>query len=93
MTTERFGPRPVEADIARNVTDLLNRAYGQDLTPEEAKAIAVDANRPARPRTEEPDDRTEQASEAESDERMEPDLAVNQGGYDVFNPGDVPWRL
>jgi hypothetical protein len=50
------GPRPAEADIARNVADLLNRARDQDLNPEEAKAVAVDANRPVRPPTEAPDD-------------------------------------
>lgn len=56
MTIERSGLRPAEADIARNVADLLNRAHGQDLTPDEATAVAVDANRPVRPQAEASDD-------------------------------------
>jgi hypothetical protein len=48
MTTERSGPRPAEADIARNLADLLNRAHGRDLTPDEARVVAIDANRPVR---------------------------------------------
>lgn len=94
MTIERSGPRPAEADIARNVADLLNRAHGQDLNPEEAKAVAVDANRPVRPATEAPDD---PATTPEPDEggyeQVESAQSSEQGTYDVFNPGDVPWRL
>jgi hypothetical protein len=93
MTAERTGPRPVEADIARNVADLLNRAHGQKLALDEAKAVAIDANRPVRPKTETPDDHTEPDSEDEPDEQTAHDPAVNQGRYDVFNPGDVRWRL
>ena len=51
MTTERSGPRPAEADIARNVADLLKRAHGQNLSVEEARAVAVEANRPAHPKS------------------------------------------
>jgi putative transposase len=93
ITTERSGGRAAEADIARNLADLLNRAHGQDLTPEDAKAVAVDVNRPVRPRPEEPDDGPAPDSGDEPDDRAEPHLAVEQGRYDVFDPGDVPWRL
>ena len=76
MTTERSGPRPAEADIARNVADLLNRAHGQDLTPDEAKAVAVDANRPVRPQAEAPDDpATAPEPDDEPDEQAETSLA------------------
>jgi hypothetical protein len=94
MTIERTGPRPAEADIARNVTDLLNRAHGQDLNRAEAKAVAVDANRPVRAQAEVPDD---PATTPEPDEdgykRAQPAQSSEQGAYDVFNPGDVSWRL
>jgi hypothetical protein len=94
MTIERSGPRPAEADIARNVADLLNRAHGQDLTPDEAKAVAVDANRPVRPQTEKPDDpATTPEPDEDGYEQTEPVHPSEQGAYDVFNPGDVPWRL
>ncbi len=93
ITTERSGLRPGEADIARNLADLLNRAHDQDLTPEDAKAVAVDANRPVRPRAEEPDDGPASDSGDEPDEPAEHDRAVDPGRYDVFDPGDVPWRL
>jgi hypothetical protein len=93
ITTERSGPRPAEADIARNLADLLNRAHGPDLTLEEAKVVAVDANRPVRPRAEDPDDGSTPDSGDEPDDRAEPDLAVEPGRYYVFDPGDVPWRL
>src|SRR5437764_775219 len=56
MTHGRAGRRRAEADVARNVADLLNRAHGQDLNPAEAKAVAVDASRPLRPPREAPDD-------------------------------------
>ena len=48
MTTERSGPRPAEADIARNIADLLNRAHDQDLTPEEAfeRALRLHVHKP-----------------------------------------------
>jgi hypothetical protein len=93
MTAERTGPRPAEADIARNIADLLNRAHGQRLTPDEAKAVAIEANRPVRPRAEEPDDHTEPDSEYGPDEKAGPDATSDSGGYDVFDPGDVRWRL
>jgi Mu transposase, C-terminal len=94
MTTERSGPRPAEADIARNVASLLNRARGQHLTPEEVKAVAVDANRPVRPQAEEPDDPAF-ALEPDDDAREQTESVQpsDRGAYDVFNPGDVPWRL
>jgi putative transposase len=93
MTAERTGPRPAEADIARNIADLLNRAHGQGLTPDEAKAVAIEANRPVRPRAEEPDDHAEPDSEYAPDEEAGPDEASERSGYDVFDPGDVRWRL
>lgn len=94
MTTERSGPRPAEADIARNVADLLNRAHGQRLTLEETKAVAVDANRPVRPRAEEPDDSADTPEpDDEPDEQVQPAQPASHGLYDVFSPGDVPWRL
>jgi hypothetical protein len=90
MTIERSGPRPAEADIARNVADLLNRAHGPDMTPEDAKAVAVDANRPVRPRADDPADSTDNL---EPDSEPEPSQATDYGAYDVFDPEDVPWRL
>jgi hypothetical protein len=94
MTTKLTGPRPAEADMARNVADLLNRAHGRDLTPEDAKAVAVDANRPVRPQLEEPDGSAETPEpDDESDKQAEPGPAAEQGAYDVFDPGDIPWRL
>jgi hypothetical protein len=94
MTTERSGPRPAEADIARDVASLLNRARGQHLTPEEAKVVAVDANRPVRQRAEEPDDPAF-ALEPDDDVRGQTESVQtsDRGAYDVFKPGDVPWRL
>lgn len=94
MTTERSGPRPAEADIARNVASLLSRAHGQDLTPDEAKAVAVDANRPVRPVAEEPDDLAV-ARETRDDayEHAESVQPSGHGAYEVFNPEDVSWRL
>ena len=94
MTTERSGPRPAEADIARDVANLLSRAHGQDLTQEEAKAIAVDANRPLRPQAEEPDDRAVTPEPGDdTHEQTGPAQPSDRGAYDVFNPGDGPWRL
>ena len=91
MTTERSGPRPAEADIARNVADLLNRAHREDLASAEAKVIAVDANRPARPHTAEKDD---PAGSPEPDANPpEPALAPGQRAYEVFDPGGMKWRL
>jgi Mu transposase, C-terminal len=94
MTAERSGPRPGEADIARNIAGLLNRAHGQDLTPEEAKAVAIDANRPVRTHAKEPDDLAETPQpDAGIDEQAEPSQPADHGAYEVFDPGDVPWRL
>ena len=95
--TESSGyPTVTKADIARNVADLLNRAHGPDLTPDEAKAVAVDANRPVRPQPEElvveesadtpePDDEPAEHTEAGEE--------ADQGAYDVFDPGGMRWRL
>lgn len=90
MTAERFGPRPAEADIARNVADLLDRARGRELSPDEAKTVAIDENRPShsKPEHEEP--------EAEGDretEQPEPDVTAGTDAYEVFDPGGVTWRL
>lgn len=93
ITVERSGPRPAEADIARHVADLLSRASGKDLAPDEARAVAVNENRPAHPKPGEPEN--DSAAEPETadslEEQAEP--APDRGAYDVFNPGDVPWRL
>lgn len=91
MTTERSGPRPVEADIARNIADLLSRARGQDLTPDEARAVAIDANRPVRPQPEEPASRPE--LEDDLRDQAETRWTASQDAYDVFDPGGVQWRL
>ena len=93
MAVERSGPRPAEADIARNVADLLHRAHGQDLTPQEAKAVAVDANRPVRPHPEKSPDTSTSQPDDELDEQVEPTSAADQGPYDVFDPSSVRWRL
>ena len=93
MTIERSGPRPAEADIARNVADLLHRAHGQDLTPQEAKAVAVDANRPVRPQPEKSPDASTSQPDDDLAERAEPTSAADQGAYDVFDPSGVRWRL
>lgn len=93
MTTERSGPRPAEADIARNVADLLNRAHGQDLSREDARAVAVEANRPAHPKPaahEGPDPAAEPDDEAG---QYEETAATGPGGYEVFDPDGVAWRL
>ena len=94
MTMDRFGPRPAEADIARNVAALLDRAHGQDLTKEEARVIAVDANRPARPQADSPaapDDAPETAEELSK--QPEPVAGETQDAYEVFDPEAMPWRL
>jgi len=76
------------------VADLLNRARGQSLTPDEARAVAIDANRPARPSAEQP---AAPADEADQDEDLtrqpEPVEDMDQDAYDVFDPGGVRWRL
>jgi hypothetical protein len=93
ITTERSGPRPAEADIARNVADLLSRAHGQNLSREDAKVIAIEANRPAHPKppaAEDPDLATEPEHEAEE---VVPPPGTESGGYEVFDPDGVAWRL
>ena len=94
MTTERTGPRPSEAEIARNVADLLARAHGQDVSREDSRAIAIEANRPAHPKlpaVEEPDLLAPRGDEA-ADE-AEPPAGTESGGYKVFDPDGVTWRL
>ncbi len=92
MTMDRSGPRPAEADIARNVADLLNRAHRTGLSPGEAKAVAIDANRPAHPEPE-PEDPAAAAEDGSETEQSEPDSTAGPDAYDVFDPGGVPWRL
>ena len=93
VTMERTGPRPPEADIARNVSDLLKRAGGQGLSPADAKAVAVDTNRPAHPRP----PRTESSDPApQPEEKAEPQengTGVEPGTYEVFDPDGIPWSL
>jgi hypothetical protein len=92
MTMDRSGPRPAEADIARNVANLLNRARGPGLSPDEAKAIAIEVNRPAHPRPDREDPAADEDGGSEV-ERPEPDVAARPDAYEVFDPGGVPWRL
>jgi hypothetical protein len=89
MTMDRSGPRPAEADIARNVADLLNRAHGTGLSPGEAKAVAIDANRPAHPKP----DPAAAAEDGSETEQPEPDVTAGPDAYEVFDPGGVQWRL
>ena len=65
-------PRPAEADIARNVADLLNRARGQDLSRAEAKAVAIDANRPVHPQPADAEARPIPPDELEPEAEPEP---------------------
>ena len=93
VTTERSGPRPAEADIARNVADLLNRAHGQDLSREDAKAIAIEANRPAHPKPPASEDPDLAAGPGDEAEQAEPTAGTEPCGYEVFDPNGVAWRL
>jgi putative transposase len=93
MTTDRSGPRPAEADVARNVADLLKRAHGQNLSPEEAKVVAVDANRPAHPKPEASEDPAPSLEPDEDPEQPEPGIATDAAAYEVFDPDGVRWRL
>jgi hypothetical protein len=93
IATERTGPRPAEADIARNVADLLARAHGQDLSREDAKAIAIEANRPAHPKPPAAEDPGLAAGPADAAEEAEPTVDSRPGGYKVFDPDGVAWRL
>jgi putative transposase len=81
MTMDRSGPRPAEADIARNVADLLNRAHGTGLSPGEAHPEP------------EPEDPAAAAEDGSETEQSEPDSTAGPDAYEVFDPGGVPWRL
>jgi hypothetical protein len=93
MTTERTSPRPAEADIARNVADLLARTHGQVLSREDAKAIAIEANRPAHPKPPTAEDPDLAAAPGDEPEEAEPAAGTEPGGYEVFDPDGVTWRL
>lgn len=93
MTTERTGPRPAEADIARNVAGLLARAHGQNLSREDAKAIAIEANRPAHPKPSVDAEDPDLAARPGEAEEAEPTAGTAPGGYEVFDPDGVAWRL
>lgn len=94
MTMDRSGPRPAEADIARNLADLLRRARGQDLTKKEAKVAAVEANRPLHQQADSPNDPGD-VPEPLNEPAEQPDGAVGstKDAYEVFNPEALPWRL
>jgi hypothetical protein len=94
MTTDRSGPRPAEADIARNIADLLRRARGQDLTKEEVKVVAVEANRPLRQQAGGLDGPGEMP-EPPHEPVQQPDEATGStaDAYGVFDPEALPWRL
>jgi hypothetical protein len=94
LTAERNGPWPSEADIARNVADLLARAHGQDLSREDTRAIAIEANKPAHPKL--PADEGPDFSAPPGDEVADeaaPPAGAEPGGYKVFDPDGVAWRL
>jgi hypothetical protein len=93
MTTERTGPRPAEADIARNVADLLARAHGQVLSREDAKTIAIEANRPTHPKPLAAEDPDLAAASGDESEQAETAAGTERGGYQVFDPDGVGWRL
>ena len=92
VTTERSGPRPAEADVARNVADLLKRASGQNLSADEARAVAVDANRPAHPKAGAAEDPVPERQPDEDLEQPDP-VAADPSAYEVFDPDGVRWRL
>jgi hypothetical protein len=93
VTTERSGPRPAEADVARNVADLLKRASGQNLSADEARAVAVDANRPAHPKAGTAEDPLLEPEPDEDLEQPDPGMTANHSAYEVFDPDGVRWRL
>jgi Mu transposase, C-terminal len=93
MTIDRSGSRPAEAEIARNVADLLSRASGRGMSSDEAKAVAINANRPAHPRPEAPEDPGPAEEPADEAEQPTPGIAGEPGAYEVFDPGSVTWRL
>jgi hypothetical protein len=94
MTADRRGPRPAEADTARAVASLLRRAHGHNLSKEDAKAVAVDSNRPARWPADglaDHDDPPEAADEPSG--QPEPAGTGAEGAYEVFAPEAMPWQL
>ena len=93
VTTERSGPRPAEADVARNVADLLKRASGQNLSADEARAVAVDANRPAHPKAGASEDPVPELEPDQDLEQPDPGIAADPSAYEVFDPDGVRWRL
>jgi hypothetical protein len=93
VTTERSGPRPAEADVARNVADLLKRASGQNLSADEARAVAVDANRPAHPKARAAEDPLLEPEPDEDLEQPDPGMTADHSAYEVFDPDGVRWRL
>jgi putative transposase len=93
VIAERSGPRPAEADVARNVADLLKRASGQNLSADEAKAVALDANRPAHPKPEESEAPVPGLAPDEGLQQPGSGIAADPGSYEVFDPDGVRWRL
>jgi Mu transposase, C-terminal len=93
VTTERSGPRPAEADVARNVADLLKRASGQNLSVDEARAVAVDANRPAHPKARASEDPVPELEPDRHLEQPDPGIAADPSAYEVFDPDGMRWRL
>jgi hypothetical protein len=94
MTMDRSGPRPAEGDIARSAADLLRRAHSQDLAKEEARAVAVDANRPVHPRSDSLDDLDDEPGPADEIAGESPVNSESaKDAYEVFNPEALPWRL
>lgn len=99
LITERRGPRPAEADVARTVAELLDRAAAKtSRSRADATAVAVDANHPTRspaprlsavPEMDDfcgDDEELGAASLHESDEHA-------TGGFEVFDPQSMQWRL
>lgn len=93
ITMERTGPRPAEADIARNVADLLRRAAGQGLPPADARAVAVDANRPAHPRPKRTEALNLHPEPHENAARPQLETGAGPATYKVFDPDNVGWSL
>jgi hypothetical protein len=75
------------------VADLLKRASGEKLSADEAKAVAVDANRPAHPRAGAPEDPLPELAPDEDLEQPDPGMAAEPSAYEVFEPDGVRWRL
>ena len=93
VTTDRSGPRPAEADVARNVADLLKRASGQNLSADEARAVAVNANRPAHPKAGVAEDPLLDPEQDEDLKQPHPGITADSSAYEVFDPDGVRWRL